>query len=99
MRVSLGRTVLYVMLYLQHVSGQGLGRAGPHNRSVSYPMRPAQLQTDTQNRHTTQFFFGFQDRHGGRPDLWSTAAAKQQQQGLKHDITLESQKTNKQTWH
>lgn len=37
--------------------GRGWGRGRPHMRSVSYPMRPAQLQTDRTNRQTTHFFF------------------------------------------
>lgn len=44
--------------------GAGVGGDHPHNGSVSYPMRPVQLQTDGQNRQMTNL----QDETKKRPD-------------------------------
>lgn len=50
--------------------GAGVGGDHPHNGSVSYPMRPVQLQTDGQNRQMTNL----QDETKNVPidQLWST---------------------------
>lgn len=96
MRVSLGRTALRHAIPTARL-GAGVGEGVVPTIGASAIPWDLLSYRLTHKTDTRQFFFCFQDRHGTRPDLWSTAAAKQQQQGLKHDITLESQKTNKQT--
>lgn len=72
--------------YSTSQGGGGVGgRARPHNRSVSSPMTPAQLQTDTQNRHTTHFLgCVVRTDTADVPRCGSAAAAKWQQLNTWH---------------